>query len=223
MENFLNMFNYFIIYSIIGFIGELVWLSILHKKIVKSTGFLIGPYCPIYGFGSLIIIYILTKYHIDPVALFLQAIIYCTVLEYITGFLMEKLFHQRWWDYSNELFNLNGRICLKNSVAFGISALGLVYLIQPMIIKIYEVIPLNLELILSIIIFIIILMDLIFSIITVLKIRNILKDIKIVAKTKLININIKHLLKKFPSLVDNNNIFLIKKIIEEKIRNKIIK
>ena len=100
----------FITYSIIGWVIEEIDILILQKKVV-NRGFLIGPYCPIYGFGSLFIILFLNKYLDDPIVLFFMTMISCGILEYLTSFIMEKIFKTRWWDYSDEKFNINGRIC----------------------------------------------------------------------------------------------------------------
>ena len=79
---------------------------------MMNRGFLIGPCCPIYGCGCLLFILILPKYLDDPIVLFILAATICSVLEYITSWIMEKLFNTRWWDYSKRRFNLDGRVCL---------------------------------------------------------------------------------------------------------------
>lgn len=122
----------FYIYSILGWILETLYVSILNKKIT-DRGFLIGPYCPIYGIGALIIIIYLTQYNNNPLTVFLMGMILCSILEYFTSYIMEKLFKARWWDYSNNKYNLNGRICLKNSSLFGLSGIAVIYLTQPLI------------------------------------------------------------------------------------------
>lgn len=98
-----------------------------------DRGFLIGPVCPIYGFGCLFIFVFLRKYFNDPVVLFILITVICSILEYFTSYLMEKLFKARWWDYSDKKFNLNGRICLTNLMAFGAGGMIVVYFIQPLI------------------------------------------------------------------------------------------
>ena len=108
MYHFLFLFSLFIIYSFIGWTIEMVACAIANKKIV-NRGFLVGPYCPIYGFSSLIMIGVLQKYLNDAFVLFIMAIFICTFTEYITSYIMEKIFHARWWDYTNIPFNLNGR------------------------------------------------------------------------------------------------------------------
>ena len=127
-----NYFLLFIIYSFIGWIVELINVFIIEHKIV-DRGFLIGQYLPIYGFGALFIITFLSKYKSDLITLFCMSTIICATLEYITSFIMEKLFHARWWDYSSNKFNINGRICLETASLFGIGGCIIIYIIQPIL------------------------------------------------------------------------------------------
>ena len=122
----------FYIYSILGWLGETLYVSIPKKQFI-DRGFLIGPYCPIYGSGAITIIIYLTQYKENPLTVFLMGIILCSILEYFTSYIMEKLFNARWWDYSNDKYNLNGRICLKNSIIFGLAGIAVIYLTQPLI------------------------------------------------------------------------------------------
>lgn len=123
-------FILFIMYSFSGWLVETFWVSWCNKKIV-DRGFLIGPYCPIYGCGAIFIIVFLQRFSYSPILLFLITVLVCGVLEYLTSWIMEKVFKARWWDYSNVRFNLNGRICLHNLIAFGVMGLAVVYLINP--------------------------------------------------------------------------------------------
>ena len=130
MYNFSIYFILFIIYSCIGWLMEVIVCSFHEKKLV-NRGFLIGPYCPIYGVCSILMILLLNKYLNDPIALFVMATLICSIIEYLTSYLMEKLFHVRWWDYTHMKFNINGRICLSNSILFGALGLLLMYIINP--------------------------------------------------------------------------------------------
>ena len=123
-------FILFIIYSFAGWIMETLWVSWCNKRLV-DRGFLIGPYCPIYGFGALLIVLLLSKLSFSPVLVFLMTVLVCGALEYFASWIMEKIFKARWWDYSNVKFNLNGRICLKNLIAFGIMGIAVIYVINP--------------------------------------------------------------------------------------------
>ena len=132
MEIFKYYFSLFIIYSFIGWIMEVVWNLFTDKKLV-NRGFLIGPYCPIYGVGCLLLILLLGKFKSDPVILFFMSIIVCSILEYSTSYIMEKLFKARWWDYSEYKLNLNGRICAATMIPFGILGVLVVYYLNPFV------------------------------------------------------------------------------------------
>ncbi len=143
-------FMLFLIYSIIGWMMEVTLCSFQAKKIV-NRGFLIGPYCPIYGVSAILIIFFLDKYRTDILALFVMATLVCSIMEYITSYLMEKIFHTRWWDYSHMKFNINGRICLTNSIIFGALGVLLTHFINPFFTSILFKIPKLLFIIISII------------------------------------------------------------------------
>ncbi len=150
---------------------EIICCSIVNKKFT-DRGFLIGPYCPIYGIASISMILFLKKYYNDPITLFCMAVIVCSFLEYFTSYIMEKLFHARWWDYSHRKFNINGRICLENSAIFGILGFLLIKYINPNIEYLLNMIPNHYLMILSTILLILHIIDIIisFSIITKLTI-----------------------------------------------------
>ena len=123
-------FLLFLLYSFAGWIMETAWVSWCNKKIV-DRGFLIGPYCPIYGCGAILIVLFLKRFSYSPVLLFLSTVVLCGGLEYFASWCMEKVFKARWWDYSNRKFNIKGRVCLRNLVAFGIMGMAVIYLINP--------------------------------------------------------------------------------------------
>ena len=135
-------FLLFIIYSVIGWCLEVTCKLIQYKKFI-NRGFLIGPYCPIYGCGAILITILLQKYMDDPWALFVMAILICGTLEYLTSFFMEKIFKARWWDYSNRKFNINGRICLGTIIPFGILGLFIMYVSNPFLLEKLNLIPEN--------------------------------------------------------------------------------
>ena len=123
MELIAEYFLYFIIYSFLGWTMEVICKLVELKKFV-NRGFLIGPICPIYGYGVLAIVLIIGSFKGDLLAVFLKSILVCSILEYLTSYLMEKIFKARWWDYSNKKFNLNGRICLETKIPKGIIEIG---------------------------------------------------------------------------------------------------
>ena len=126
------LFIIFIFYSFIGWIIESLYVYYCTKKLM-NRGFLIGPYCPIYGLGCVLFITLLEKYMNEPLVLFILAITICSVLEYLTSWVMEKLFKARWWDYSDKKFNINGRVCLENMMGFGVGALVVMYVSHPLL------------------------------------------------------------------------------------------
>ena len=126
-------FLLFIIYSIAGWLLEVTCKYIDYKKFI-NRGFLIGPYCPIYGYGAVFITLALYKYQEDPLVLFIMTVVSCGVLEYLTSWFMEKLFKARWWDYSSRKFNLNGRVCLGTLVPFGVFGIILTYITNPFLV-----------------------------------------------------------------------------------------
>lgn len=151
-------FVLFIIYSFMGWCMEMMVCYYASKKWV-NRGFLIGPICPIYGYGCLIITVLLKRYLDDPIVLFVMAVVLCCILEYFTSYLMEKLFKARWWDYSDRKFNLNGRICLENAILFGVLGLLLSYVINPFVVKMLGFIPTMVFYILAIFLLVVFLVD----------------------------------------------------------------
>ncbi len=133
-------FLLFMVYSIIGWCIEVLGKLIQCKRFI-NRGFLIGPYCPIYGYGSLLITLLLKKYTEDPITLFIMCILICGVLEYLTSYSMEKLFKARWWDYSQNKFNINGRVCLETLIPFGILGVFIMYVSNPFILGKIELLP----------------------------------------------------------------------------------
>lgn len=152
----------FLLYSFLGWVVESIYCFIFDKKFV-NRGFLIGPLLPIYGFGSLIIVFFLDRFKENPILLFVITILLCSVLEYFTSYMMEKIFKTRWWDYSNKKFNLNGRICLKNMLMFGVLALFMSYLINPFVLEILDMINSSLFKVLVISLFILFVIDVLVS------------------------------------------------------------
>lgn len=126
-----SLFLLFLMYSVVGYIVEIVSVSLIEKKIVLNRGYLIGPYIPIFGVGAMLIIFLLDKYKNDLIALFIMGVVICTILEYLTSLFMEKIFKLRWWDYSEKKFNINGRVCLENGILFGIGGVIIVKIVNP--------------------------------------------------------------------------------------------
>lgn len=133
-------FLLFISYAFLGWCIEVTCKFIQYKKFI-NRGFLIGPYCPIYGWGALAITILLKRYMEDPLVLFVMSTLICSIIEYLTSYFMEKKYHARWWDYSNKKFNINGRICLETLIPFGILGVAIMYGTNPILFKLYNQIP----------------------------------------------------------------------------------
>jgi len=130
----------FFTYSFAGWVMESIGGIFVVKKFI-NRGFMIGPLCPVYGVGVVIITVLLGKYANDFVALFVLATVLCGFLEYMTSYVMEKMFNARWWDYTNRRFNINGRVCLENLCAFGIAGSVILRYINPFFISLYDKVP----------------------------------------------------------------------------------
>lgn len=130
----------FVVYSFLGWLYEsLVWAPCEKKRFI-NRGYLIGPWCPIYGFVSLLDWYLLSEIE-SPLKIFIVAMLVCCGFEYAVSFLLEKLFHERWWDYSNYPLNLNGRISLFSALLFGFAGLALVQWVHPFVYGRISLIP----------------------------------------------------------------------------------
>lgn len=121
---------FFLIYSFFGWCLEVVYQAVEHGKFI-NRGFLNGPYCPIYGFGVIIVTGALDPIKSNAVVLFFGSVLLTSMLEFITGFVLEKIFHMHWWDYSEEKFNIRGYICLKFSLLWGVACIIVVRIIHP--------------------------------------------------------------------------------------------
>lgn len=131
MKTIETWFLWLMIYSVIGWIYESTICSIGKRKLI-NRGFLNGPYCPIYGTGAVLVLLVLGRLR-NPVLLFFAGAVLTCSLEYLTSWLMEKLFHARWWDYSKRKFNIGGRVCLIGAVVFGAFSVVLILFLHPFI------------------------------------------------------------------------------------------
>lgn len=227
MQNIYIYFMLFFLYSVLGWLIELVDLSIIERRLIKNRGFFIGPYCPIYGFGALLMTLFLTRYENDPLVLFFMAIVVTSILEYYTSVILEKVFKARWWDYSKMKFNINGRVLLINSLGFGFFGLILIYYFNPFLFNMFDKINPTFFAVISIILFIIFLTDVILSITIMFKIKANTKlfkgdntyilSSKVKDELKKFGILKKRLLNAFPNIniLDNNPLKNIKIFLEK--------
>lgn len=119
LSKFQKIVIYFVIYSFIGWICEEIYCIMATHEFVKR-GFLFGPICPIYGYGAIILILFFNNYKHKPIKLFFLSALVFSIFEYITDFFLQALFGLRWWDYTNEFLNINGRITLSFTLVWGI-------------------------------------------------------------------------------------------------------
>ena len=183
MENFMKIIyilDFFLIYSFAGWVLESVYKTICTKKFVNS-GFLYGVFCPIYGIGALIM-YLFLSICNNPITVFLTGFVVLSVWEYIVSWGIEKIFHETYWDYSNYKFNINGRVCLLNSIFWGVLGVIFTYIVHPFvetqIIKINDIVLI----VITVILLIIMLIDAIISIIKLNDISKKLETIKEIRK-----------------------------------------
>lgn len=174
MEMIYKYVIYFIIYSFMGWFME-VCVSLWTKRRFINRGFLIGPYCPIYGCGVTLILLLAGNNTQDVFAVFAKSIIICSLLEYLTSYFMEKLFKIRWWDYSYKKFNLNGRVCLDVMISFGVLSFLVVFFVQPFITGLVDNLSFELIRIIAIAIIVILATDCVISYNFLSKIKNQIK------------------------------------------------
>lgn len=129
-----NIILCFFIYGFLGWCTEVAYAAFKEHKFV-NRGFLNGSICPIYGFGVVIVVQLLDPYAHQIVLLYLLSVVLTTVLEWLTGFALDKLFHHKWWDYSDVPFNLNGYVCVPFSAAWGLACVFVVKVVHPLILK----------------------------------------------------------------------------------------
>lgn len=127
-----HIINWFWIFSLMGWIWESSFVSVKNRKPV-NRGFVSGPVLTIYGCGAVSVYLLLKPVDYSFPALFFGGVVVATVLEYVTGVLMETIFHANWWDYSNKKFNYQGKICLGSSLGWGFFTLLLFYVLHPFV------------------------------------------------------------------------------------------
>lgn len=174
----------FFIYAFLGWCTEVSYAALVTGKFV-NRGFLNGPVCPVYGFGVVIVLTCLTPLEENLLLLFLGSVALTSALEWLTGFVLEKLFHQRWWDYSEEPFNLSGYICLRFSIAWGFACLFVVKLLHPTVLLLIRLIPKTLGVVLLALLGAVMAVDLAATVSSVIKLNRRLAQIdELAAKIK---------------------------------------
>ncbi len=186
-QTFYEVVWIFIIYAFIGWCSEVSYAALDVGKFV-NRGFLNGPYCPIYGVGVLVVVVVLTPLKDNLLILFAGSFILTSILEYITGYILEKVFHNKWWDYSDKPFNIKGYVCLKFSIFWGLACSFIMLVIHPMIMGFIHIIPKTVGIILLVILMAAFIVDCVFTISTILKFNKRLRIMGEVAeKLKIIS------------------------------------
>lgn len=225
----------FILFSVIGYVAEMIFCAIIDKRIT-NRGFFCGPIIPIYGVGSLALIWILKPFMHNVFLVILLGMVVTGAIEYITSYVLEKIFHNKWWDYSEEKFNINGRICLKNLICFGLGSPIILYILNPYITDFLLQVKDEVLMGTAIVLFIIFVLDVVYSCLVAYNLRNriiIVEDLKneklaripgmlermLNKRVKGIRRYPKRLLKAFPTLwKTNEKEFEIMKKIDQKSR-----
>lgn len=229
MNEIYYYFLLFLIYSFIGWLIEVIGKLIEKHKFI-NRGFLIGPICPIYGHGCILMILTLSRYKDNPLTLFICAIFICSLLEYFTSYFMEKIFKARWWDYSTKRFNLNGRICAETMIPFGILGTLVICVINPIFEYLLNLFNFETIKITAVVLFIIYIIDNTISLIIMFGFKGTLKTVEkdgteeITKKVKkiLINKNVlyKRLVEAFPNFMNpKERLLLIKARVEKELKN----
>lgn len=171
---------YFLIYSFLGWILEVCYAALNTKQFI-NRGFLNGPYCPIYGVGVITIMYFVYPLKQNLLILFLASIIFTSLIELLTGFILEKTFHYRWWDYSNVPFNLGGYICLKFSIIWGLACVFVTEIIHPVVNDLIIWFPKTMGEVISGIFLLLMVIDFVVTVKTVLKLNARMKKLQLIA------------------------------------------
>lgn len=201
----------FYIYCFMGWVWESCYVSLENQKWV-NRGFLKGPFLPIYGSGAIVVIISTLTVENELILVFIIGMIAATILEYITGAMMEKVFHVRYWDYTKEPFNINGHICLTSSLAWGVFSVLLVRFVNPPIENLIKFIPEVISEVSAYVITIFITIDVVQSFNEAMDLRNLL--IKFTEKNDTI-INIKKRMEVVECYINEDLKFMQEKLVEK--------
>lgn len=155
------LFKYFLLFIMFSFTGWVVEVLYVFKKqkVLVNRGFLFGPYLPIYGFVALIYILMLKKYIGEPIIVFIEGVIISFIIEYVTSYILEITFNDKWWDYKDKKYNINGRVCIENTIPFGIFAIICIYILEPLYFFLINLLNTNALVVISFLIFILYVVD----------------------------------------------------------------
>lgn len=183
-NSFYLILYYFALYSFCGWCIEVIYAYFKNHKFV-NRGFLYGPFCPMYGFGAVAIVSMLSHSQGNIIVLFIICTLLTTAVEYFTGLTLEKIFHSKWWDYSDDILNYKGRIALPYSILWGILSLFIIKVIHPFFKQNSAFTTSNKSITLLNILFIYFIADFIATLISVAKLEILLAKINLIyAQTK---------------------------------------
>ncbi len=166
----------FFTYAFLGWCAEVIFAAAEKGQFI-NRGFDIGPICPIYGFGMLLVLACLERVKDNLPLLFVASLLLTSLLEFLVGYLLERFFNQKWWDYSEEPFNIKGYVCLRMSLLWGIACVSIVNLVHPAVMKLIRFIPLKPGMVLLIIFGATFIADFSITIANLLKIKKTLRTI----------------------------------------------
>jgi uncharacterized membrane protein len=181
MYSIYQVFWLFLIYSVVGWVIEVAFVTLTTGHFV-NRGFLNGPACPIYGFGMLGVLFALEPVSGNVLCLFLGGMVLCTAVECFGGWALDKLFHMRWWDYSDKPFNFHGYVCLGYSVMWGIGVVLIVRVLHPLIFGAVRMVPQKVGMVPMVICYVGFAVDLVVSLKTVIGISKNLGELERIAK-----------------------------------------
>lgn len=177
---------YLLIYSFLGWISEVIYAYFVHKKYI-NRGFLYGPFCPIYGIGMVIVLLIVreieNKFYLHSfLSTFFILVFVATLLELFTGWILEVLFHTKWWDYSDKKFNVKGYVCLTYSIMWGIGGTVLFTFVHPFVSKLMLTIHRDIGVVILFLTYSYLLIDVFFTLKELLVFKNIVKQMHLISE-----------------------------------------
>ena len=172
---------YFFVYGFLGWCTEVAFAAVKEQRFV-NRGFLNGPICPIYGVGVSAVVFFLTPYNNNIVILYIASVIIVTIIEGLTGWIMDVIFHNKWWDYSDMPLNIGGYVCLTFSLVWGVACVAIMKFIHPLIHKVLTFIPHTIGIIIIVILTAALIADLWVTVSAILKFNRHLEGMERIAK-----------------------------------------
>ncbi len=168
---------YFFIYAVLGWCAEVAYAAVSTGRFV-NRGFLDGPYCPVYGCGVVLVLVILSPVSEHFIPLFIGAVLLTTALEFLAGFCLERIFHEKWWDYSEFPFNIKGYVCPKFSLMWGVACVLVVRVIHPAVEKLVGLLPRSAGIVCICVVYVLLLADLLGTVIRLARLRSTLRSVE---------------------------------------------